>query len=267
MINHESQVWWFSEDGIVRWLQNQGVEVVSHRLDPLFSSTILNYDKLDLTYGYIHGHRPGWTVAEAGQAYPTLQLEFYHDLPEQPFALQRMPMRSFVTWESGASKLLLAGKNSGNKLLEAYNGLSDDGAAFTSFIQTGWHDFGWPNHQKYLRWMRILGRGDFTVDFKVDYQDQINKQRNISIPNTTDLWDTDDLFDTDQLWGEGSNSPIWEPIHPDVYGYQFSFRFTGNVAGQSARSIDVAGNEFLETIGQWGVNEIVLHALKMGDRV
>lgn len=267
MINHENNVYWLSRKGIVRWLAQSPGEIVSGRLDPLFAPGLINFDKLDMTYAYRLGHTVGWTIPGASAAAPNFQLEYYPNLPEKPMTLHRMPARAFATWRDGITETLVAGSNGANKVLQAFSGDQDDGAGFVSFIEKGWVDFDWPNHTKYLRRARILGRGSFSVHTKTDYDDAIKATKSIVLPSTVDLWDSSDVWDDTQQWGAGGATLKWADYHPDVYGRFFGFRFEGTITGNSFRKIDVAGQPTIQVVGQWGVHELILHAIQMGDRM
>lgn len=267
ILNHENNLYYLSKFGIVRWTNQAPGPVISGRIDPFFDHNVINFSALQTSYAYRHEHRCGWAIPEVGNSFPSVQIEFYPHLPEQPFTFHRLPARTFVTWRVGTVDHLLGTKGSSNALLRLFDGDADDGQPFTSFIQTGWQNFEMPNNRKYLSWMRILGRGLFNCYFLRDYKDFYHKTRTINLPQNIDLWDATEAWDTNTKWGEGTPSPGWVDLQPDFYGRQFAFRFEGLTTGDLVRSMDVGGANYLIPTGQWGINDMVLHAKEMGDRL
>jgi hypothetical protein len=267
IINHENSLYYLSKFGIVLWNNQSPGQIVSDRLDPLFQSNILNFSVLDKSYAYRTEHRVGWALPETGQSTPSFQVEFYPHLPEAPSTIHRIPAQAFALWRSGTVEHLLGAKTTGNKVLRLFNGPTDDGEAFPSFFRTGWTDWDWPNSRKYLRYLRILAKGKFSINFLRDYQDAIIKTRQVSLESDVDLWDVNEAFDINATWGGGSTRPQWTDLQPDVYGRQFAMEFHGTVSGVDVREVDIGGVSYLLDMGQWGVNEVVIHGLKMGDRL
>ena len=259
--DHNNVILFMSKNGICAHTDS-GAQIVSGRIEPLFTSGLLNTSALDQVIAYQHQNRIGFSVPEAGQSVPTMQIEVYPTLEGLPIAFQRMPMKNAVLWTDGS---LLYGRTDTNKVMVGFNGATDDGAAYSSLIRTGWFNFGSSLYRKYLRELRIHGFGDFYCTVLRDFNDSGIKTMHAAMSASADVWDS-----TNDVWGVGtwgSATGIQDKtFHADSYGRHFSLVFLDNASGVDNRYIQLAGVRKAIPTGRWGLVGWNLHALLLGDR-
>lgn len=264
VVETEGAIFFLSRHGVCIYNGDQNSIKISEDIDPLFDSKILNFQHLDKSYAYRIGNQVGWSVPEVGQTTPNLQIEMYPYYEGRPFTVHRMPMRCATIWRKDTEERLLYGRRDANKLLEAFRTIgTDDGTSFSGLYETGFTDMEAPMLNKYLRWMRVYGRGKFFVNIKRDYEVGLSSSTFVDYSAVPDTWG-------DGLWGSG----VWGPnsvymekgFHPDVYGYSFAFQFTDAETTVSTREVDVGGTTVLREAGQFGVYSLNAHSIRMGDR-
>jgi hypothetical protein len=266
----EGAIYYLSRRGICLWLGDTPSRIISGKVDSLFDPAILNLDALKFSEAYTYENRIGWTLAEVGETHATLQLEYYPRLKGDneaagPFAFQRMPATAFTRWRYGTIDRLFAASNNSNKVLQAFGPVgTDDGVAFASIAETGALDFDRPTVYKYLRFMRMLGRGQFNLlmlrNFKVD----IYKTFVIDMASAGDVWAPSDIWGTD-TWGP--QALLQEAkIHPDAYVRFLSLRFTDSDPDVGTKPIPVGSRDYRLIAGEWGIYGYNIDATVLGVR-
>jgi hypothetical protein len=236
----------------------------------LFDPTILNLDALKSCQAYTYENRIGWAFTEIGETTPTLQVEYYPRLVAQgeqtgPFAFQRMPAACFTGWRYGTVDRLFASHNRANKVLQAYGAVGlDDGALFSSLAETGAIDFDRPTVHKYMRRMRLLGRGQFQLLMLRNFRIDIYKTFILDMASEGDTWSVADD------WGEDSWGPQFllqeARIHPDAYARFFTLRFTDSDVDTGTKPIPVGSKDYRLTAGEWGIYGYNIDAVVLGVR-
>ena len=174
-------------------------------------------------------------------------------------------MRCSARWRSGTQELLFTASPAANKLLQAFAAIgTDDGAAFTATLETGALSFGNADLTKYLRRMRIVGRGQFTCQIKRNWQPAAFKTVPVDLASGADLWSTGDT------WGAGTWGPDAllkeKTFHPDVYARFFQIRLTDSSTAIGRKTTPVGTIPYSLDAGEWGVYLMVLDAHMLGVR-
>ena len=273
MIQFEGDIYYLSRRGICRFDQSGPARIVSAKIDPLFDPAILNLNALNKAWAYTYNNTVGWALPEVGSAIPTLQIEYYPRLGPisqfgtigiGPWAFQRMIAGIFTRYRSGAIEYLFGAHSTSNKFLQMFAPIgTDDGAAFTAIMETGAYDFGAPTRTKYIRRMRILGRGLVTLQIRRNFKSAIYKTFSADMASTANTWGTGN-------WGTGTWGPdsIFKEaeINPDAYGRYFQLRFTDSSTDTSRKLVEVGSREYALTAGEWGVYMVTLEGDLMGVR-
>jgi len=265
----EGAIFYVTRRGICMWLGDSPSRVVSGKLDPLFDPNVLNLDALKRSWAYTYENRIGWALPEIGSSSPTFQLEYYPRLMgkdnQAPFAMQRMPAANFTRWRYQANELLFAFHSTKNKILQTFSDVgTDDGQIFTTIAETGALDFDRPTVSKYLRYMRMLGRGQFNLLMLRNFRIDIYKTFVVDMVSSLDAWTPSDL------WGEGS----WGPnvllkevrVHPDGYVRFLTLRFTDSDPDTGSKNIPVGSQDYLIPAGEWAIYGYNLDATVLGVR-
>lgn len=277
VMQFESELYFLSRRGICRFDANGPASFVSWKLDPLFDPNVLNFAALDKAWAYTIGNRIGWALPEAGQSLPTMQIEYYPRLVKYesiggynsravaPWVFHRMPATTFARFRSGAVEYLFGGKSTENKFLQLFSGVgTDDGAAFAAIMETGAYDFGAANRTKYLRNVRVLGRGHPIMELKKNFQSAVYKIYPLDLSSSSDLWSLGDLWGTG-TWGPDS---VYKEdlVHADAYARYFQIVITDAQTGVGTKLIEVGSREYSITSGEWAVYGILMEADLLGVR-
>ena len=176
-----------------------------------------------------------------------------------------MPATTFSRYRSGAVEYLFGGKSSENKFMQMFSGAgTDDGAFFAAIMETGAYDFSAANRTKYIRNIRVLGRGHPIMELKRNFQSAVYKIFPLDLSHATDTWNPADL------WGSGSWGPdsVYKEdlVHADAYGRYFQILITDaqSVAGQ--KLVEVGSAEYSITSGEWAVYGVLMEADLLGVR-
>jgi hypothetical protein len=205
---------------------------------------------------------------------PTMQIEYYPRLGVisqfgtigiGPWVFHRLPAGVFTKYRQGINEYLFGGHISANRFLQMYAPVGvDDGNIFTATLETGMNDFGVPARTKYLRRIRILGRGRCSMSALRNFETAIYKSKALDMSSNQDLWSTSDV------WGSGTWGPsslfkevIW---NPDAYGRYFQARFTDSDTGVSRKLIEVGSREYSLTAGEWAIYMVTLEGAVLGVR-
>lgn len=268
-IQFEGEIYFISRRGICRWYNDSPARIISGKIDPLFDPGILNLNALNVAYAYTYDNRVGWAVCEVGSSVPTLQIEYYPRLADQygvgPFSFHRMPVGSFARYRHNTVDRLFGGSTTANKVYQVFGAVGqDDGVTFSSLMETGPIDFGAPTHVKYLRRLRVLGRGKFTLSLIRNFQTALYKTFAIDLTSSSDVWTVTDT------WGSGTWGPdslIKEQrLHPDAYARFFIVRITDVETDLGKKPVPVGSLDYSLDAGRWGLYGLYYDASVMGVR-
>lgn len=267
----EGVIYYVSRRGICEWLGDTPSKIISGKVDPLFDPQVLNLSALEVSWAYTYENRIGWALPEIGSSVPTLQLEYYPRLVGKgdenvgPFAFQRMPASTFTRWRSGVFDRLLASSNSSNKILLAFGDSgTDDGETFSALTESGALDFDRPTIHKYLRRMRVLGRGQFTMLMRRNFRIDTYKTFVMDMSSGTDTWSTGDF------WGTGEWGPEFllkeQRLHPDAYVRFLTVVFTDSDTDTGSKPVPVGSRDNRILAGEWAVYDYNIDATLLGVR-
>jgi hypothetical protein len=274
VVQFEGDVYYITRRGIARFDQSGPARIISNKLDPLFDPNVINLNALSTVTAYTIGNQIGWAIPESGNPLPTMQIEYYPRLGPisqfgtigiGPWTFHRIPATTFVKFRSGANEFLYGGAAASNKFYQIFAPVgADDGSAFTAIMETGAYDFGQPTRSKYIRRMRILGRGQVTMLIRRNFQTAIYKTFNLDMSSSTDVWST---LDT---WGSGTwgpDSSFKEALaNTDAYGRYFQIRFTDSGIDTGRKLLEVGSHEYALSGGQWAVYLMTLEGDILGVR-
>jgi len=280
VIQFESSTYFFSRRGICEYLGDSPSRYLSYKLDPLWDERIINLNVLDKVTSYVTGNRIGWAVPEVGSAVPSFQIEYYPRLSTRsgedtpsiygetrgPFMIQRMPTMCFAGYRSGSSDHLFAAHNAANKVLQAFTSGqgTDDGATFQGMAETALWDFAAKDRVKYLRRLRLLGRGKFQIQVKRNYQSAIYKSYAADLTQSADLWSLSDQWGVG-VWGPDSNIKSVR-IDTDIYGRTFILRIVDAETSTATRPISVGSSDYATLLGAWSLLDLTLESTILGVR-
>jgi hypothetical protein len=244
------------------------------KLDPLFTMAILNLSALQGVYAYVYQNQVGWALPEVGSTVATVQIEYYPRLAPitqfgsrliGPWVFHRMPAGIFTRVRSGTTEYLYGAHTAANKFLYMFAPVgTDDGVTFAANMETAPLDFGIPQRTKYIRRIRFLGRGKFTVQLRREFQTAIYKTDPIDMTQTADLWSTGDSWGVG-TWGPDSllKEAIW---NSDAYGRRFQIKFSDTFTDYGHKIIEVGSHEAAINAGEWAVYLAVIEGDVLGLR-
>ena len=274
MIQFEGDIYYLTRRGIAKFDSSGPSRLISAKLDPLFDPVVLNLSALSMAYAYTINNTIGWALPEVGMTYPTLQIEYYPRLGPisqfgtvgvGPWCFQRMPASVFTRVRSGATEYLYGAHNAANKFLQLFSLIgTDDGATFTAVMETGAYDFGVPTRTKYIRRIRILGRGVLTAQLKRNFQTAVYKTKALTMNSTSDVWSVTDLWGTG-TWGPDSifKEAVW---NPDAYGRYFQLVLSDSSTLLGKKLIKAGNQDYSLTAGEWAIYLVTLEGDVLGVR-
>jgi hypothetical protein len=274
VLQFEGDIYYLSRRGVAKFDSSGPGRFVSQKLDPLFTQEVLNLNALSSAWAYTYGNTIGWALPEVGSTIPTVQIEYYPRLGPisqfgtigiGPWAFMRMLASTFTRVRVGVTEYLYGGHPTANKFmyLNAPVG-TDDGATFTALMETGAYDFGAPTRTKYIRRIRVLGRGNLTAQLVRNYETAVYKTKQFALSYTADLWAITDHWGVGN-WGPDANfkEAIW---NSDAYGRYFQIRFSDTSTLINHKVIEVGSKELAITTGEWSVYLITLEGDVLGVR-
>jgi len=276
VIQHESNIFYLTRRGVAQWQGDAPASLISYKIDPIFNQLVLNFDRLEFAWAYAQGQRVSWAVAEIGSVVPTIQINYYPRLAELtalgvrglgPWSIDRIPIicASLYRWQSIVR--LYGGSSKSNRFywIFAETAGQDDGSTFTAILETGAFDFGQPLLTKYIRRMRVLGRGQMFVQLRRNFESAIYKNFPIDLASAPDTWSMSDIWDVHDKWGPDSN--IKETtINPDAYGRYISIIFTDTDPDVGTVSLPVGSKDYSLPAGQWSVLGVLIDGSILGVR-
>ena len=269
LVAMRDEVYYLSRKGFCLMNPNGPAEVVSDLIKPIFKDA-LGVLRFEQAWGYRWQDRVGWAITEKGQNLPSVQVEHYPQFEKRPWMIQRMPVHLLVPYHWQGVERLLGGSNESNKLMEAYLGNTDDGKPVKSFLDTYWFDFGDAFHRKYLRQIKVLGRGQFYVTVREDYIGQTSKTFFVDLSAAhPEIWSA-----SGDTWGGGAPGDTWGPvettqesntIHPDMYARFFSLRFADASPETSSDTKRLGSRSYTAPRGNWAVLGVLADGWQMGE--
>lgn len=274
-VHMEDKLYFLSRLGICWWQGDTSARLISYKLDPLFRPEILNLGALSSAYAYQIGGICGWALPEAGNTIPTLVIEYYPrlgpiyqisgNIGPGPWVMHRIPASTFCTVRSGSTEYLYGSHNGANKFLWLFAPVgTDDGALFTTTVQTGFYDLGEPIYTKYLRRIKAVGRGKFNLQLKRNFANALYVTKLIDFTQATDNWNSGN-------WGGGAT---WGPdanvkedlINLDAYGRSFALVISDAETTTGNLLLSVGSKDYSLVLGEWSFYEATFDGALLGLR-
>jgi len=274
-IHMEDKLYFLSRLGVCWWQGDTSARLISYRIDSLFRPEILNLGALNYAYAYQIGGKCGWALPEAGSTIPTLIIEYYPrlgpvyqisgNIGPGPWVMHRMPLSTFTTVRYGSTEYLYGAHNGANKYMWAFAPVgTDDGATFSTTVQTGYYDMSDPIMYKYLRRVKIVGRGKFTFQLKRNFGNGVYVTKQIDYSQLTDYWTVADAWGVG-TWGPDDN--VKEAIvNLDAYGRNFAIAITDSETTTGRLTLPVGSKDYSLVMGEWSFYESTFDAQLLGLR-
>ena len=262
-VHFDQALYYMSRIGICIFLGDSPSQVISDNIAPIFQPEVINFNLTNLVWGYTQDNRIGWAVPEAGAGLPTLQIELLPRGEKKPFTFHRVNVGCFATLRTAQIERLLAGGTVANKLYGTFEGPDDDGAVYPGVIETKWFSLDDTLVVKYLRRIILTGRGTFYMGILTDYESEIKTSRLLDLSEFQSVWNGVGDVWGDEKWGPAATLSS-TPIHPDIYGRAFSFRFSDVASGVQAQAIDVADVDYQIQRGSWSLYSGLMEVIGMG---
>jgi len=166
----------------------------------------------------------------------------------------------------GGNDWLIGGASNDNTLLRCFAPVgTDNGATFRAIVETGSYDLGQPLNEKYIREVRVIGKGKFIFNTRRDFETALYGTFLVDMDALTDLWSTGDL------WGSGTWGPSsiiqTEVVPTDLYGKFLSLRFSDSETVAGARLIEVGSKEERLIAGKWALYGFIMEGVVLGERL
>jgi hypothetical protein len=275
VIQHEASIFYLTRRGIAQWQSDSPASLISYKIDPLFDPHVLNFDRFEFCWAYSFKQVVSWCFAELGSVAPTLQVNYYPRLAEisalgvrglGPWSIDRMPLNCASVWRWQSVQRLFGGSTIANKFYWVFADTSgqDDGVTFTAILETGAFDFGQPLLTKYIRRMRVLGRGRFRVQLRRNFSNALYKTFPVDLSSSARVWGSGN-------WNDGSN---WGPdsnvkevtVNPDAYGRYTAIIFTDTEPAVGSITLPVGSADYSVPSGQWSILGCIIDGYVLGVR-
>jgi hypothetical protein len=129
--------------------------------------------------------------------------------------------------------------------------------------QTGTYDLGSPIFTKYLRRIKLVGRGRFNLQILINFEDAVAVTKTIDMSSLQDVWN-------DGLWGAGTWGPdpnIKEDIIDlDLFARVFSIRLTDSDPNAGTQLFPVGSVDYALTVGEWAFTQATIDGSVLGLR-
>ncbi len=188
-----------------------GLRQASERFEPLFKPEQIAFDKLNLFAAGARADRVYFSLPRAGATANNLALEYH---PIQGWISPRSDaMSCYATYAKDTAKLYGGSPSVNGQVYELGKGGSDDGTAIASYFQTRWFE---PNDgiQSRMRVARVIGRGNFNLYRRKDYELGQGMLRAVAIPAGGFVWNA-----PGSTWNSGID---WGPAKVQAYQDLFS---------------------------------------------
>jgi hypothetical protein len=274
VIQHESGIFYLTRRGVAEWQGDAPANLISYKIDPIFDPHVLNYNYLEFAWAFSADQKVSWAVPELGQATPSIQINYYPRLAQLsslgvrglgPWSVDRMPIACAAMYRYQDKIRVYGGSTIANKAYWMFaDGIGqDDGVTFTAVLETGALDFGNPLITKYVRRMRILGRGQFVVQIKRNFQNAVYKTMPIDLSSSTSNWNVGNWNVGN--WGPDSNVKE-ATINPDAYGRFITLVFSDSSSSAGTKTLPVGSKDFAIPTGQWSILGTLLDGMLLGVR-
>jgi hypothetical protein len=185
-----------------------------------------------------------------------------------PWAFHRFPVGCFTTVRSGATEAIYGAHPTANRYMWLFAPVgTDDGGLFITTIQSGYYDLGDPILTKYLRRIKVVGRGKFTLQVLKNFQNAVASTKTVNLTFAVDAWG-------DETWGSSSGPGTWGPDAPskeqiinfDLYGRVFGLRITDSETTTGILLLPVGSVDYQLTLGEWSFYEATINGQLLGLR-
>lgn len=290
VVHLEDKLFYMSRLGICMWQGDAPSRLISYKVDRLFAPDIIDFSKtIRHAHAYTHNGACGWILPETNPPDDadgkSLILEYYPrfgpvypisgNIGPGPWVMHRMGVSCFATLRPTErptlgvdNEVLYAGGTTADKYYQMFAPIgTDDGDAYKAVAQTAFLDFGDPMNQKYLRRMRVVGRGKFNFQIKREFSNAAYQTKQIDLTPTgvTGQWGTG-------VWGTG----LWASVdlnniqsalvQLDAYGRVFSFYISDFEDDDGDQAIPIGENDAIIAAGQWAFYETTIDATLLGLR-
>lgn len=274
VIQQESGIFYLTRRGVAEWQGDAPANLISYKIDPIFDPHVLNYNYLQFAWAFADEQKVSWCVPEIGQSTPSMQINYYPRLAQLtqlgvrglgPWNIDRIPVANAAMWRYQDKVRVFGGSTVANKVywMFADGQGTDDGTAFTAILETLAFDFGQEIDTKYIRRIRILGRGQFNVSLKRNFQNQLYKTIAVDLSSGSAVWNSG-------TWNTGSWGPdanVKEAtVNPDAYGRAITLIFSDSSSQAGSKTLPVGSKDYAIPTGQWSILGCILDATLLGVR-
>jgi hypothetical protein len=274
VIQQESGIFYLTRRGVAEWQGDAPANLISYKIDPIFDPHVLNYNFLEFAWAFADGQKVSWAVPELGQNVPSMQINYYPRLAQLtqlgvrglgPWSIDRMPIANAAMWRWQDRVRVFGGSTRSNSLFWMFaDGVgTDDGQVFTATLETLAFDFGDELLTKHIRRIRVLGRGQFVVSLKRNFQNALYKSFSVDLSSTNTNWGTG-VWNVG-LWGPDSNVKE-KTINPDAYGRAITVIFTDSSNQPGTKILPVGSKDYGIPTGQWSILGCILDGFLLGVR-
>jgi len=277
VITFEGSIFYLTRRGIAQWQGDSPANLISYKVDPLFDPRVINVDRLEFAWAFVFRQRICWSVAEVGSNVPTMQITYWPRLAELtalgirglgPWSLDRIPISAGSMWRYQNIVRLFAGATGSNGFWWVYaeSTGTDDGVPFSAILETQPYDFSVPLLTKYIRRIRVLGRGRFNIQVRRNYESGVCYTYPIDLHWLEDNWSITDQWNAPgDIWGQLSN--IQEAtVNPDVYVRSVSLIFRDTNPDPGYLQLPVGSKIYTLSSGQWSVLAATIDGYALGLR-
>lgn len=231
---------------------------VSAKLEPLFTSTQLNYAETDNWCMGVKGDRVLLSLTRTGSSINNLTLEYspiFNWIVPHDFGVS-----SFMRW--GKNDDICYGTSTTlGKVYQVFRGGSDDGTAIDSRFQTRWLEVN-AGHEAQIRRMIVEGRDDFDLYVKKNYATGQGELNHVSIPGNGFVWDVDTWGDPAKPWGPAAYEDYQSFYSLGVCrSISFVMKHTGTVSTNAPKLL---GDGASAEVGGFACYGITLEYVRLG---
>jgi hypothetical protein len=238
------------EHGIFSWQNGQvGFTNESDRLRPLWDPAQIDTTKLALFCAGRAGTRAKFSLCRFGSTANDLAFEYH---PDQGWVAPRSDaMSCYATVTAGGGETVYGGSPTvSGQVYELDTGGTDDGAAISWRWQSRWIELN-SGFQASMWQIRIHGRGEGTVTFRVDYSIGDGDDFPFDLTGTGPNYDSGYLYDSGNFYSDPA-SQLTQALYTLGLARQFSLEFSGS-SSTTAEALQVFGSGASPVIGAFGL--------------
>ena len=198
---------------------------VASRFEPLWSSTQIAHDQLDLFCAGTKNGRVFLSLTRQGGTANNLALEYH---PAQKWIAPRSDaMSCYTTYGLSSEKLYGGHPTTSGQVYEIESGGTDDGVAIAWRFQTRWFE---PERgmKAMLQRIRLAGRGTGTLTVRTDYSTAGGIDIPVSlVTNSSVTYDSGLTYDSGVLYAMVAGQ-YFQDVFPGVACKAFSLKFSGS---------------------------------------